>query len=127
MITLFSSSPLDLGHSANILFKPSRVYLSGCSQPQPSVFAEPHILTLLHKALIWVHLTLPLFFFAISATSGLSVLTSNFEQRKHTHLSIFNICGITDVVYKRFFAVPFVSKEKREKFLEEVKRTAFKI
>ena len=40
---------------------------------------------------------------------------------------VFNICGITDVVYKRFFAVPFVSKEKREKFLEEVKRTASQI
>ncbi len=38
-----------------------------------------------------------------------------------------SICGITDVVYKRFFAVPFVSKEKREKFLEEVKRTASQI
>ena len=41
---------------------------------------------------------------------------------KRLRRGVFNICGITDVVYKRFFAVPFVSKEKREKFLEEVKR-----
>ena len=46
---------------------------------------------------------------------------------KRLRRGVFNICGITDVVYKRFFAVPFVSKEKREKFLEEVKRTASQI
>ena len=46
---------------------------------------------------------------------------------KRLRRRVFNICGITDVVYKRFFAVPFVSKEKREKFLEEVKRTASQI
>jgi hypothetical protein len=34
---------------------------------------------------------------------------------------VFNICGITDVIYKRYFAVPFVSAEKRKKFLEDVK------
>ena len=46
---------------------------------------------------------------------------------KRLRRGVLNICGITDVVYKRFFAVPFVSKEKREKFLEEVKRTASQI
>ena len=46
---------------------------------------------------------------------------------KRLRRGVFNICGITKVVYKRFFAVPFVSKEKREKFLEEVKRTASQI
>ena len=46
---------------------------------------------------------------------------------KRFRRGVFNICGITDVVYKRFFAVPFVSKEKREKFLEEVKSTASQI
>ena len=46
---------------------------------------------------------------------------------KRLRRGVFNICVITDVVYKRFFAVPFVSKEKREKFLEEVKQTASQI
>ena len=46
---------------------------------------------------------------------------------KRLRRGVFNICGITDVVYKRFFAVPFVSNKKREKFLEEVKRTANQI
>ena len=39
----------------------------------------------------------------------------------------FNICGITDVIYKRFFAVPFVSEEKRKKFLTDVRNTAKKL
>ena len=34
------------------------------------------------------------------------------------------ISGISDVTYKRYFAVPFVSDEKRKKFLEDVKQTA---
>ncbi len=37
---------------------------------------------------------------------------------------IFFICGITDILYRRYFAVPFVSEEKRKKFLEDVKKTA---
>ena len=37
---------------------------------------------------------------------------------------IFYICGITDILYRRYFAVPFVSEEKRKKFLEDVKKTA---
>ena len=37
---------------------------------------------------------------------------------------IFRICGITDILYRRYFAVPFVTEEKRKKFLEDVKKTA---
>ena len=43
---------------------------------------------------------------------------------KRLRRGVFNICGIMDVVYKRYFAVPFVSDKKREKFLEDVKKTA---
>ena len=39
---------------------------------------------------------------------------------KRLRRGVFNICGIKDVVYKRFFAVPFVSDERRKKFLEQV-------
>ena len=46
---------------------------------------------------------------------------------KRLRRGVFNICGITDVVYKRYFAVPFVSDEKRKKFLEDVKTTANKL
>ena len=46
---------------------------------------------------------------------------------KRLRRGVFNICGITDVVYKRFFAVPFVSEEKRKKFLEDVKSTALNL
>ena len=37
---------------------------------------------------------------------------------------IFYICGITDILYKRYFAVPFVGDKKRKEFLEDVKKTA---
>ena len=43
---------------------------------------------------------------------------------KRLRRGVFNICGITDVIYKRYFAVPFVSDEKRKKFLLDVKKTA---
>ena len=46
---------------------------------------------------------------------------------KRLRRGVFNICGITDVIYKRYFAVPFVSDEKRKKFLEDVKKTALSI
>ena len=46
---------------------------------------------------------------------------------KRLRRGVFNICGITDVVYKRFFAVPFVSQQRREKFLEVVKKTALNL
>ena len=39
----------------------------------------------------------------------------------------FNICGITDVIYRRYFSVPFVSDEKRKKFLDDVRNTAEKL
>ena len=40
---------------------------------------------------------------------------------------VFHICGIYDITYRRYFAVPFVSDEKRKKFLEDVKQTALKL
>ena len=46
---------------------------------------------------------------------------------KRLRRGVFNICGITDVIYKRYFAVPFVSDEKRKKFLKDVKKTASNI
>ena len=46
---------------------------------------------------------------------------------KRLRRGVFNICGITDVVYKRYFAVPFVSDKKRKKFLEDVKKTALSL
>ena len=46
---------------------------------------------------------------------------------KRLRRGVFNICGINDVVYKRYFAVPFVSDKKRKKFLEDVKSTASKL
>ena len=46
---------------------------------------------------------------------------------KSLRRGVFNICGITDVIYKRYFAVPFVSDNKRKKFLEDVKKTALNI
>ena len=46
---------------------------------------------------------------------------------KRLRRGVFNICGITDVIYKRFFAVPFVNEEKRKKFLIDVRNTAKKL
>ncbi len=46
---------------------------------------------------------------------------------KRLRRGVFNICGITDVIYRRYFAVPFVSNEKRKKFLEDVRKTAKRI
>ena len=40
---------------------------------------------------------------------------------------VFHICGIYDITYRRYFAVPFVSDEKRKIFLEDVKKTALKL
>jgi hypothetical protein len=37
---------------------------------------------------------------------------------------VFHMCGIYNITYRRNFAVPFVSESKRQKFLEEVKKTA---
>jgi len=46
---------------------------------------------------------------------------------KRLRRGVFNICGITNVIYKRFFAVPFVSDEKRKKYLKDVEKTALSI
>ena len=37
------------------------------------------------------------------------------------------ICGLKNILYKRFLSVPYISEEKRKKFLEEVKTTAIKL
>ena len=34
---------------------------------------------------------------------------------------VFHMCGIYNIVYRRYFAVPFVSDEKRKQFLEDVR------
>ena len=34
------------------------------------------------------------------------------------------MCGIYNIVYRRYFAVPFVSDTKRQEFLNDVKKTA---
>ena len=46
---------------------------------------------------------------------------------KRLKRGVFNLCGISDIAYKRFFSVPFVSDEKRKKFLQVVTDTANKI
>ena len=43
---------------------------------------------------------------------------------KRLRRGVFYICGIRDINYRRYFAVPFVSDIKRKKFLEDVKKTA---
>ena len=40
---------------------------------------------------------------------------------------VFHMCGIYNIVYRRYFAVPFVGDKKREEFLEDVKKTALNI
>jgi len=46
---------------------------------------------------------------------------------KRLRRGVFNICGITDVVYRRYFAVPFVGEKKRKQFLDDVKKTAHNV
>tara|TARA_Y100001936_G_C15677164_1_gene459203 strand:- start:475 stop:624 length:150 start_codon:yes stop_codon:yes gene_type:complete len=46
---------------------------------------------------------------------------------KRLKRGVFNICGISDIIYKRFFSVPFVSDKKRKQYLLEVERTALKL
>ena len=43
---------------------------------------------------------------------------------KRLRRGVFNICGITDVIYRRYFAVPFVNEKKRKDYLNDVKNTA---
>ena len=40
---------------------------------------------------------------------------------------VFHMCGIYNINYRRYFAVPFVSEEKRKQFLNDVKKTALNI
>ena len=40
---------------------------------------------------------------------------------------VFHMCGIYNINYRRYFAVPFVSEEKRKKFLDDVKKTALNV
>ena len=40
---------------------------------------------------------------------------------------VFHMCGIRNINYRRYFAVPFVSEEQRKGFLEDVRRTAEKL
>jgi len=40
---------------------------------------------------------------------------------------VFHICGIYNINYRRYFAVPFVSDEKRKKYLKDVKNTALNL
>ena len=37
---------------------------------------------------------------------------------------VFHICGITNILYRRYFAVPFVTEKERKVFLEDVEKTA---
>ncbi|MFM7499095.1 MAG: NAD(P)H-dependent oxidoreductase [Candidatus Fonsibacter sp.] len=37
---------------------------------------------------------------------------------------VFHICGIRDIKYRRYFAVPFVTPDERAEFLQDVKQTA---
>ena len=46
---------------------------------------------------------------------------------KRLRRGVFNICGIKEVIYRRYFAVPFVEIKKRKKFLKDVENTANKI
>ena len=37
---------------------------------------------------------------------------------------LFHMCGIYNITYRRYFAVPFVSDSKRQEFLDDVRKTA---
>jgi len=37
---------------------------------------------------------------------------------------VLHMCGIYNITYRRYFAVPFVSDSKRQEFLDDVKKTA---
>ena len=40
---------------------------------------------------------------------------------------VFHMCGIYNIIYRRYFAVPFVSDKKRKEFLEDVKKTVINL
>ena len=37
---------------------------------------------------------------------------------------VFHMCGIYNIIYRRYFAVPFVGDAKRKEFLNDVRETA---
>ena len=37
---------------------------------------------------------------------------------------VFHMCGIYNIIYRRYFAVPFVIDSKRQEFLNDVRKTA---
>ena len=45
---------------------------------------------------------------------------------KRLRRGVFNICGIKDVVYKRYFAVPFVQTGKKKKVFRRCKKNSIK-
>ena len=40
---------------------------------------------------------------------------------------VFHICGIYNINYRRYFAVPFVTDKKRKQYLEDVKKTTLNL
>ncbi len=40
---------------------------------------------------------------------------------------VFHICGIYNINYRRYFAVPFVTDKKRKQYLKDVKKTALNL
>ena len=40
---------------------------------------------------------------------------------------VFHICGIYNINYRRYFAVPFVTDKKRKEYLEDVRKTALNL
>ena len=40
---------------------------------------------------------------------------------------VFHMCGIYNINYRRYFAVPFVNDQKRKEFLDDVKKTALSV
>ena len=54
----------------------------------------------------------------------LKLVHKKVEEKEREAL---HMCGIYNIVYRRYFAVRFVSDEKRKQFLEDVKNTALNI
>ena len=54
----------------------------------------------------------------------LKLVHKKVEEKEREAL---HMCGIYNIVYRRYFAVPFVSDKKREQFLEDVKTTALNL
>ena len=63
--------------------------------------------------------------FCTYASPRLSITTFflNLPIRR-LKMGVFHMCGIYNINYRRYFAVPFVSVKKREEFLNDVKKTA---